>query len=835
MVDRSTIEAPHKRASARSDTGGWLSRGLNPLFQRVKIEDEASQRLTEAYARGNVIHVFRASRLTDPLYLLYALRRLGLPRPRWMHDHHASLEENSTAALAANVIAGHSAVLFLRRPRTLLSPSGAYPEQHVEALLRLQTELDRPILLLPETLLWTKRPVGLRRTVVDSIFGDREAPGWARELVGFLWNYGDARFHVGAPVDLRSLLEREAGVGQAVVARKLRWVILHHLSREEQLRTGPMARTMARTRQAVLKDQAIRRYFAQQEAKGKKTKDLERKAKILLRGIAADMRYGWLRVLDAVADVIWHRMYDGIVVDQEGLTKVRRAARSGPVVLIPSHKSHIDYMVLSQVFFKDGLMPPLVAAGENLNFWPIGFIFRRSGAFFIRRTFGGDKMYPLVFAAYVRRLLKEGHALEFFIEGGRSRTGKLLPPRTGMLSMCVEPVLEGNIADVAFIPVSISYEKIVEASAYAKELAGDEKRKEDARGLLSSAGLLRSKYGRVYVDFAEPISLRAFAESRGIRVGSEEPSEALDRKDLVTQLGHKIVYGINEVTRATPTSVAALVLLARPVRGLGEEELYSRAGRSIMLLEELGARVSTMLEPETRQAALKEALERFVKEGKLQIVAAPDGDTVFQLNDAGRQALDYYKNNVLHFLVPSAVVSLALLVQSNYPTSEMAVSASALRISKLLKHEFSFRVDRAFEDNFKHAAQTLGDLNILRVMPDGWRLDAANRTTALELAGLLAPFFEAYRVSVMTLDRARDKAMAEKKFIALALGIARRQVIDGRLSRAEAAVQPTLKNAVAVLKDEGIIARTGGVRMTDIAKRDAMVEELSTYLRASRD
>ncbi|MEO1334440.1 MAG: 1-acyl-sn-glycerol-3-phosphate acyltransferase, partial [Myxococcota bacterium] len=378
-------------------SGGLLGRFLAPLFGRVRLDEEAADRLRDAYARGTVVHVFRASRLTDPLYLLFALRQLGLPRPSWLHDHYASTEPRSVQALISTVEAQCSAVLFLRKPRTWLNPSGTYTDRHVEALLELQRSSDRPLLLLPETLQWTTRPVGLRPTLLDSIFGNREAPGRMREVVGFLWNHRHARFHVGAPVDLRAVLEREGKSEDRITTRKVRFSISHHLAREEQIRTGPMVRTMARTRQMVLNDPTVRRYIGQQADKGKSADELERKAERLLRGIAADMRHGWLRVLDAIIDKVWRRIYDGIVVDQEGLAKVRRAARRGPVVLMPSHKSHIDYIVLSQVFFKDGLMPPLVAAGENLNFWPMGFIFRRSGAFFIRRSFF-EKLYAVVFS-----------------------------------------------------------------------------------------------------------------------------------------------------------------------------------------------------------------------------------------------------------------------------------------------------------------------------------------------------------------------------------------------------------------------------------------------------
>ena len=832
MQDRSSASSGPLERTAALKGAGWLGRSLSPLFRRIRVDGEAADRLRDAYANGLVVHVFRASRMTDPLFLLFTLQRLGLPRPQWMHDHHASKTRPSAADLRTSLEAGHGAVLFLRRPRTLLSPSGRYEERHVEVLLEAQRHLDRPILLLPETLQWTKRPVGLRPTIIDSIFGNREAPGALREIVGFLWNYQDARFHIGAPIDLRATMAREEGNSDQVVARKIRWVIGHHLSREEQLRTGPMVRSMARTRQMVLKDPSVRRFLTLQAEKGKNPKDLERKAEALVRGIAADMRFGWLRVLDALIDVVWSRIYDGIVVDQEGLNKLRRAARRGPVVLVPSHKSHIDYIVLSQVFFKDGLMPPLVAAGENLNFWPMGFIFRRSGAFFIRRSFG-DKLYSVVFAAYVRRLLKEGHAIEFFIEGGRSRTGKLLPPRTGMLSMCADPVLEGRIADVAFIPVSISYEKIIEAGAYAKELAGGEKRKEDARGLLSSAKLLRSRYGRVYVDFAEAVSLTAFAESKDVALQEDRPLEPGGRRELVTQLGHRIVNGINAVTRATPTSIAALVLLARPQRGLSEAALYPRADWVIAALESIGARVSSTLGPTTRKAALNEALERFIAEGKLKRVTAPDGETVFQLDDAGRQALDYYKNNILHFLVPAAVVALAHLLQDDLPADEHAVSAAALRISRLLKNEFSFRVDRGFDENFQHALALLERHGVLRSDDEGRRVwTDAGRAMARELAGLIAPFFEAYRITAEALDDVEERSLPVRKFVVVALSLARRRVIEGQVRRAEAAVQPTIKHALSVLKENGVVTSSGGIQLADREGRDSFVAEISRYLSA---
>lgn len=808
---------------------GLLGRILMPFFADVTIDPEASTRLQEAHAQGYVVHVLRSRRVIDPLFILYALERLGLPKPPWMHDHRASELPATASALKETLAAGATALLFLRRPVTLINRNETYSEKHVEALLELQRQTARPILLLPESLLWAKRAAGLRRTIIDSIFGDREAPGPMRELAGFLSAYQGSRYHVGAPVNLLSVLEREKSQPDHVIAKKIRWSILHHLSREEALRTGPVHRSAARTRQAVINDAGVRKFIAQHAKTEEETKALEKKADDILKATAADMRYGWLRVLDALIERVWNRIYDGIIVDDPGLARVRAAARRGPVVLVPSHKSHIDYLVLSQVFFKDGMMPPHVAAGENLNFPPVGTIFRRGGAFFLRRSFKGDKLYTTVFAAYVRRLLKEGHALEFFIEGGRSRTGKLLAPKMGMLSMCVEPVLEGSLSDVSFVPVSISYEKIIEAKSYAHELGGGAKKKEDARALLSTAGVLISRYGRVYVDFDEPISLRVFAASRGFELGSDESS-----KQLITQLGHRIVYGINRVTRATPTSIAALLLLARTRRGMAEEELFARAERWLAFLDETGSRKSGSLAPETLRSALREAIARLAGDKLVEIRKSPDGETIYRVDDDGRLALDYYKNNILSFFVPYSIVAAALLSGGPGAVPNEAVIAAAREISRMLKLELSFRVDD-FEANFRAATDRLLAERMIERSEDGnaWTVTVAGKTDVLELAGMLAVFFESYRAAAEIAGKELAAGpIAEKKLLARALASARKMMLEGKIVRAEGVSQLTLQNALALLVELGILIRgdQSALSLGDESKRTAFIEKLNAWL-----
>ena len=204
---------------------------------------------------------------------------------------------------------------------------------------------------------------------------------------------------------------------------------------------------------------------------------------------------------------------------------MRKAAKKAPLVIVPTHRSHVDYLVISYVFYNRGLIPPHIAAGINLSFFPLGYIFRRCGAFFIRRTFKDNPVYGMTFRHYLRKILKEGHWVEFFPEGGRSRTGKVLPPKLGMLRELLDAVADGVREDVYFCPVSISYEKVVEENAYRKELSGGAKKSESVGGVLKATKVLVTKHGRLSLRFAEPISTRDFLNKQEPRRLETEAGE----------------------------------------------------------------------------------------------------------------------------------------------------------------------------------------------------------------------------------------------------------------------------------------------------------------------
>ena len=226
--------------------------------------------------------------------------------------------------------------------------------------------------------------------------------------------------------------------------------------------------------------------------------------------IAADLSYLTLRFLDVALTWFWHRIYDGIRV--HGLDRVAALAETHTVVYTPCHRSHIDYLLLSYVLFHRGFMVPHVAAGDNLDLPVVGSVLRRGGAFFMRRRFSGDRLYSAVFSEYIYQVFRRGHAVEYFVEGGRTRTGRLLPARTGVLQMTIDAHRRGVPRPIVFVPVYVGYDKLVEAASYVDELRGAAKKDESVSGLFRNLRMVRQSFGSAQLCFGKPIMMDGFLE-----------------------------------------------------------------------------------------------------------------------------------------------------------------------------------------------------------------------------------------------------------------------------------------------------------------------------------
>ncbi len=887
-----SVEEPARARPAPDETGGYRPIVYEPsplwqriyrrFFSRVQIDASWAGRVRDAAEDGQVVYIGRAVSFLDFLALDFLTKEHGLPPIQFTNDLGMSIVEPfgrgsrrlrlkapipEDRALAECLHGGHSALLFLRRPPQFASgkrKGEALELDLVRALVELQRKIARPIRLLPQTIVWTKRPPTSKKSVVDLLFGPSEWPGRVRTFLQFVFNFRNALLTAGEPFDLADLLRDHQDLTDAEAADRVRYALLRRLERERTVVLGPTKKTAVRVREEILRSPRVRQQMADAAKENGRSLELVRaEADRELQQLCAAPDMATLDLFHRALAPLWNRIYDGLVVDEDGLERVREAARKGPLVFLPSHKSHIDYLIISDVLYARGLAPPLIAAGDNLSFFPLGALLRRSGAFFIKRSFKGKKLYPQLVDAYVRKVLVEGHHLELFIEGGRSRTGKLLPPKLGILSMIVDAALKLDDHDIQFVPVSIGYERIIEEGSYVHELEGGEKKAESVGGLLGSGRILRSKYGRLYLQFGEILPFRAMK-------GSERDLSPPERRALVQRVAHRVTYEINRVTMVTPAALTASALMSQRGRGISHGELMARARELLVLFQRHGARVARALvdrRGDLRHDALESAIQLFV-DAKLLTVdrsagqspadttvsrprsgllrasgsekgARAAGDTsrverVYLVPDDRRMALEYHKNVVLHFFVPSALVATSLAALG-WDTTLVALRDRVRALSRLFKLEFMYRADAEFEAIFSDALSRMIESDEVVWEADRVRrADAEPRGRLALYEGMLRTYVEAYRVALRALVALGTRSTTKKEWIKSTLATGRRAFAAGEVSLRESVVRPKLENALGMLHELGIARTEGesvqaGPKIEEATRMDAMLTE---HLRA---
>ncbi|MFW6050189.1 MAG: 1-acyl-sn-glycerol-3-phosphate acyltransferase [Myxococcota bacterium] len=833
------------------------------FFRHIHVDERWSGVVRSAAERGVVVYVMRSLSLLDFLCLDYLVKRFGLPLVRFVNELGLWILEPfgkggrsirlrrripEDRALSEVVRSDFSALLFLRRPPKLGRPKRKGEELQVDlirTLVEAQRRMDRPILLVPQTFVWRKLPPTRKRGILDFIFGPVEWPGRIRVFFQFLLNFRNALLRSGEPIDISRFVDEHQELTDAEVADKIRYALLRRMERERTLVLGPTKKSPTRIQEELLRSPRVRTHIeSEARASGKPVAKVERYARRELRRLCADQNMFVVSLLHRFFDWVWHRIYDGLVVDKEGMERLREAARSGAIVLLPSHKSHVDYLVLSDTLYANALSPPLIAAGENLNFWPVGALLRRGGAFFIRRSFRGKKLYAALVDAYIRKLLVEGFPIEFFIEGGRSRTGKLLPPKYGLLSMVVDAALLLRGRRIHFVPISIGYEKIVEERSYVHELGGGEKEKESVGALIKSSEILRSRYGRLYVQFGEILTFDdVFREELGEDDGAApDPSELTpsQRRLLVQRLAHRVVYEINSVTVVTPAALVATALLVHRRRGMTREQLVELGGRLLSALDRLGAKVVPQLRASdggVREDTLREALQLFCAD-RLVVQHEPGDDPIYAVPEERRINLEYYMNNILHFFVPKALISSALLAGSGEPVTGQSLRERVRQLSRLFKYEFMFRADASFDAIFDDALGDMVEAGELERVEDHVRPSESGDTLVRMYAAMLRSYFESYMLALRGCSAVlEEKRLSRKDWLKRALVMGQRLYLAGAIELRESISKPRLENALMSLHDLKVVRLAPeqtvvpGELMTDREQLRYLEKQLQPFLR----
>ena len=362
--------------------------------------------------------------------------------------------------------------------------------------------------------------------------------------------------------------------------------------------------------------------------------------------IASDQSYRVIRFFSIILTWLWNRLYNGIEVSH--LERVRAVSDNAEIVYVPCHRSHIDYLLLSYVLYHNGLALPHIAAGINLNLFLVGPLLRRAGAFFMRRSFKEDLLYKAVFDEYIHLLLSKGYSLEYFVEGGRSRTGGMLTPRPGMINMTLRGYYRDHHRDIQFVPVYFSYERVLEISSYLDERKGHQKKTESLRDLFGVFRYFKLDFGQVSVNFGEPISLEQFLS---MRVDSDlEMIEPDKHKAICRELGHHIVQGINAAIPVNPTQILATLFVHAGHLEIPEERLRRQLRFLTTLIE--ADQISSIFDQSDAQI-IDYFLSTSGAERQLR-----DGEPMITITSGGLIDMRYYSNSVTHlFVLPSLIAN----------------------------------------------------------------------------------------------------------------------------------------------------------------------------------
>ncbi|WP_425603256.1 glycerol-3-phosphate 1-O-acyltransferase PlsB [Luteimonas endophytica] len=626
-----------------------LGRLLSPWIG-LKIEPQDPEGYVD---QRPVCYVLEDYGLSNALILERACREAGMPSP--------------LQPLPGDPLGRKRAYVALSRRNAgstlnALAPGKRPPQKtHSESLARLleahRTDPALDVQLLPVSIF-----VGRSPDKASGWFSVLFSENWAlvgrfRRLLAILLNGRDTLVRFAAPVDLRASIAEDLSPERTV--RKVSRVLRTHFNRIREAIIGPDLSTRRLLVDKVLAAPAVKEAIADQARRaGSSPEEAWRKAHAYAYEIAADYSHPVVRSASFLLTTVWNRIFRGVLVHH--LDALKAAAPGHEIVYVPSHRSHMDYLLLSYLLYNRGIVPPHIVAGINLNLPVIGTVLRKGGAFFIRRSIRGNALYSTVLAEYVAQLVAGGYSIEYFVEGGRSRTGRLLAPKGGMVSMTVRAFLRQPTRPVLFQPVYIGYEKLMEGDSYLDELSGKPKEKESIwQLLLGIPRVLRSNYGQVVVNFGEAIPLAdMLAEHASAWDGRPLPDE--ERPDWLSRTvdatAQRIQQNINRAADVNPINLLALALLSTPKHAMGEADLLAQISLSKTLLAEVPYSDLVTVTPH----APAEIVAHGEEIGVLNRVAHPLGD-VFRVDDETAVLLSYFRNNVVHLYTASAWIACCFL------------------------------------------------------------------------------------------------------------------------------------------------------------------------------
>lgn len=622
----------------------------------------------------------------------------------------------------------------------------------------------------------------------------------------------------GQPIDLAELIQSEPE--PAKQTRKLLRILRTHFTHEKQAIIGPDLSHRRTLIGGMLETEEVRRAIADEAREaGQPLQKVEAKALSYANEIASDQSYRVVRFFHILLTWLWNNLYEGIDVNR--VETAQDLARTHEIVYIPCHRSHIDYLLLSYVLYHNGLTPPHIAAGKNLNLPIAGPLLRRGGAFYMRRSFRDDALYKAVFDEYLHQMFTRGYSVEYFIEGGRSRTGRTLVPRTGMLSMTLSSFQRDATKPIAFLPVYFGYERVIEAPTYMGELTGKSKKEESIFDLFGIFRSFTRPFGRVAVNFGEPVILNQFLDTVWPEWQTSRDNEKFS--ETCVTLAEQLARNINGAAAITPTNLLATSILATPKQTIPRARLENQ----VTLLQQLAKRAAPSPHVTVPKKDAKDIVDQAIEVAQLHRQDTNFGEIV-QAEKTEAVLLTYYQNNSLHVFALASL--LGRLVRFSKLTQVKQVVSNCEVLKPYLEAELMWSWGDEFEQTIKHTLEVMDSLGVIVLDDEIIKIpvptsDASANLT--DLAEVIEPMLERFHIVTTLLKH--QPTTSREQLESTAAAIAQQLSTIYGLSAPEFFDQKLFNRFIDTLQSQGTLNTTNQV------VRETEFERLSHVIQAVMD
>jgi glycerol-3-phosphate O-acyltransferase len=800
---------------------------IRGLFSPINIPELYKESITSLASQGHIVFAHGSKSAMDALLLNFRLKRDGLPSPDLIFGSTYPLFQPFLKIIRRLVSKLQGSTPFdhgfykgfmeNRHNASLLflgsESSNKRPDPILE-LLKIQRETDMPIFLVPQRIVYQRSPLKLKDTSDEE---QVRVTGFRKFITLFRGREHGFVEH-GEPINLAEEL-KQAQTGRKFfeeIATELRSELLHRLAVLGSNISGAPIRDRSFLIKKTIRDPMLQSFLKSFSLdSGKSLNELEASVERNLDQIAADLSPAAINILDRSLTWVFNNIFDGVDIDPKGIQSVKDMARKGSLVYVPCHKSHIDYLILSYCLYENWMSVPVIAAGINLSFFPLGTLFRKGGAFFMKRTFKDNPLYAQTFGAYVRTLLGERIPLEFFIEGTRSRSGKLMLPKKGLLSMIIQGWESGVSRDVIFVPVYVGYDTVVEENSYIREMKGAPKEKEGFWQLLKAGSVLKNRYGKVYIRFAKPIALNEYMEGRSAY--SEMDTE--QKEVFFDNVADEIISAIYGQTVATPFALLSCVLMSSDT-SMEEESLKKGFHAFLEYLKHHGCNLASTLINE--DDAFSEALSLMKSKGLINIDegSGESESNLITVESEDRIHLEYYKNTILNFFVPASVVASILLKNSD-GIVEKAFQEKVRNLAALLENEFILN-----RQSVEKALQFMTQTGIVKTTKGHYAGSTGTSDILKMYAGLIENYLESYLCVARNIEKV--KGVSNKDILKVINRHATRMFKKGEIKRFESLCLPVYKGALDTFRTKGLIDDQNSI--IDERPIKELIHEIEGYL-----